>query len=268
MNPVFEPTAVLPSQQVPAWDGRPPKGWSRAMQAGGATLAVLALGLSVAAAAGGLEDGHLLSFALACAMAGLAALRLAAWMERRSAVEEGLVDAGTGLYNRQGLGRAGEGLLQTARREGKPLSLVLLDFSDLPEVRSIYGREISRKLHLRVVRRMKAIAGAHGMAARTGKAQFTILLPGVGRERAQAMVQRLLGKPSRIEFDAGDSEIVLVPDILCEMAAADMETVDDLYSEVAHNLAQMRARELRRQHYLQRERERHSRPMSLPPSRH
>lgn len=267
MNPVFEPTAILPSQQAPAWDGRTPRGWPRAFQAGGATLAVLALGLSVAAAAGGLVDSHLLSMALVCAMSALAALRSAAWMERRSAVEDGLVDAASGLYNRQGLASAGGGLLQTARREGKPLSLVLLDFSDLPEVRSIYGREISRKLHMRVVRRMKAIAGAQGLAARTGKAQFTILLPGVGRERAQAMVQRLLGKPSRIEFDAGDSEIVLVPDILCETAAADIETVDDLYGEVGHTLAQMRAHELRRQHYLQRERERHSHPMSLPPAR-
>lgn len=269
MNPAFEPTAMLDGPEAAVWDKEEaPRGWARTFQATGATLAVLALGMAIAAFFSGADEPALLPFALACAFVALVCLRWATAMELRWAQQEGLLDAPTGLYNRDGLCRAGANVLQGARREGRPVSLLLLDFSDLPEVRSIYGRETSRKLHAKVVRKMKAIAGAHGFAARTGQSQFTILLPGVSRERAQVLVQRQLGKPSRVEFDAGDSEIVLVPDIFCEMAAADVETLDDLYDEVVQNLAELRTREQRRQQHLQRERERHSRPMSLPPSRH
>lgn len=265
MNPAFQPTAMPGSEPV-AGRAEAPRGLSRAFQATGLMLAVLALALAAMAVAGRSDDNALVYVALVCATVGLCLLRGAVWVERRWAAEQGLLDTATGLYNRQGLCRAGELVVHRAREEGRPVSLVVLDFSDLLEVRAIYGREISGKVYARVVAKMKAIAGSRGLAARTGKSQFSILLPGTGRERAQAVVQRVLGKPSCIEFDAGDSEIVLVPDLLCETAAADVETVGELYTEVVRSLAETRARELRRQHYLQRERERHSRPMSLPPS--
>lgn len=265
MNPVFQPTAMLGSDHA-AGDAEAPRSFARVFQATGVTLAVLALGIAAAAIAAQYEESTLVEVALACAVLGLVLLRAAIWAERRWAAVNGLLDVATGLYNRRGLCQAGELLLRQARQERRPVTLVVLDFSDLQEVRGIYGRDISRKVHARVVAKMKTIAGARGLVARTGKGQFSILMPGAGREKAQATVQRLLGKPSRIEFDAGGSEIVLVPDIMCEMAAPDVETADELYCEVARSLAEMRAREQRRQHYLQRERERHSRPMSLPPS--
>jgi diguanylate cyclase (GGDEF)-like protein len=265
VNPAFQPTALLGSDHS-AGQSAEPHGLIRILQATGVILAVFAVALAAVAVIARPDDSRLVYLALASAVLGLGMLRGAVWAERRWAAEQGLLDAATGLFNRQGLCRAGELLLRQARQQGRPASLIILDFSDLQEVRSIYGREISRKVHAKVVAKMKAIAGPRGLAARTGKGQFSILVPGAGREQAQATVQRLLGKPSRIEFEAGHSEIVLVPDLLCEMAAPDVETVDELYCEVARGLAEMRAREQRRQHYLQRERERHSRPMSLPPS--
>jgi diguanylate cyclase (GGDEF)-like protein len=247
-------------------DAAEPHGVIRVLQATGVTLAVFAVALAAAALAIPPDGNTLVYLALASALVGLGMLRGAVWTERRWATEQGLLDAATGLYNRQGLCRAGEVLLRQARQQGRPASLIIVDFSDLEEVRSIYGREISGKVYARVVAKMKAIAGARGLTARTGKGQFSILVPGAGREQAQATVQRVLGKPSRVEFEAGHSEIVLVPDLLCEVAAPGVETVDELYCEVARSLAEARALEQRRQHYLQRERERHSRPMSLPPS--
>jgi diguanylate cyclase (GGDEF)-like protein len=267
VNPVFEPTAVLGTSRTP-WDSASPRGIVRLLQSAGGTLAVLAVGLALAAALGQPEESAIAWTSVGCAIAALGVLRTSDALERRWAVEQGLIDPSTALYNRQGLCYAGEQLLAEARHQGRPLSLVVLDFTDLLEVRSIYGRQISRKVQARVVRRVRALAGARGITARTSKAQFTVLLPGATREKAQAVVQRLLGKPSRIEFDAGDSEIVLVPDILCQAVAESTESIDALYRDVASSLAQARERELRRQLHLQRERERHSRPMSLPPSRH
>jgi diguanylate cyclase (GGDEF)-like protein len=266
VNPAFEPTAVMGHAPVP--DGTPGRVSPRFTQAAALALAAAALPLTAWPSFFASGGWPLQESALACALVSAGLLRWSAGAQRRDAAARGLVDPGTGLYNRRGLVEAGEALLRQARHEKRAVSLVVFDFEDLAEVRTIYGPETARKLLARVVRRIEMIASGRGLAARTGKAQFTVLLSGATRERAQAIVQRVLGKPSRVEFDAGDSEIVLVPDIGLEMAAADVETVDELFREVAHNIAEARALEQRRQHYLQRERERHSRPMSLPPSLH
>lgn len=264
MNPAFEPTAVMGSAPAAATSLRL-RLTPRFIQGAALGLAALALPLTAWPGFSTATAWPLQPAALGCAVLSAMLLRWGAGAERRRAVAQGLIDANTGLYNRRGLSEAGEAMLRQARAEGRGVCLVVIDFEDLMEVRAIYGEAISRKLLARVVRKMHAIAAGRGLAARTGRAQFSILLSGCSRERAQAVVQRVLGRPSRVEFDAGDSEIVLVPDIGLEMAAADVETVDELFHEVAHNIAEARALELRRQHYLQRERERHSRPMSLPP---
>jgi GGDEF domain-containing protein len=267
VNPAFEPTAVLGAQRPVDWSDTHPAGLVRALQAAGALLAVLAVAWGLAVALGEPEQASTAWISVVCAAVAAALLRIAAARERRWAAGQGLIDLSSGLYNRQGLCHAAEAHATRSSIDGRPLGLVVLDFADLVEVRDIYGREVSRKLQLHVVRRVRALAGMHGIAARTGKAQFAVLMPRAGREKLQAIVQRQLGKPSRIEFDAGDSEIVLVPDILCDTLREDHDSIDDLYRELATRLAEMRERELRRVLHLQRERERHSRPMSLPPSR-
>lgn len=267
MNPAFEPTAVLGSQPPAAWHDATPGGLIRTLQAAGGLMAVIAVAWGLVVALGEPEHAALAWISVACAVAAVVLLRTAAAGERRWAAEQGMTDASSGLYNRPGLCRVAEPHVARSRVDGRPLSLVVLDFADLVEVRGIYGREVSNKLQAHVVRRVRALAGIHGMTARTGKAQFAVLMPRASREKLQTIVQRQLGKPSRIEFDAGDSEIVLVPDILCDTLREDHEGIDDLYRELAKRLAELRERELRRQLHLQRERERHSRPMSVPPSR-
>ncbi|MES2937949.1 MAG: diguanylate cyclase [Pseudomonadota bacterium] len=264
MIPAFEPTAVLDSPQVrvprlPAWA-------PHLLHAASALLALVALALVALAVLLDDQRQALPSAALVCALVGLGLLRGAHAAGLHVAARRGLLDEATQLYNPRGLAERGGEILRIARAEKRPVSLVVLDFNDMVEVRHIYGREISCKLLARVVRKLEAIAGRHGIAARMDKAQFAVVLPGMDRERAQAAVHRVLGRPCRVEFDAGDSEIVLVPDVMAETAAPDVETIDELHAEVLHGLLEMRAGELRRQHYLQRERERHSRPMGLPPA--
>jgi diguanylate cyclase (GGDEF)-like protein len=190
------------------------------------------------------------------------------WMRRlmrsfRAAPEEAL-DRSTGLYNRAGLFAAANEAVRT--REGQPLSMVVLDFADLREVYQIYGNEIARKVVGRVVRRLRAVAGARGVAGRTGPTQFAVALPGMPEDKAIRQVQRALGRPARVEFDAGDSEIVLVPHLLVDTAEPGATEVQSLYREMCHELARIQKDELRRLNWLTSERERHSRPMSLPPS--
>jgi GGDEF domain-containing protein len=139
----------------------------------------------------------------------------------------------------------------------------VFDCADLLEVRTIYGSRIARKLLARIVRKLMGMTADRGLAARTGPAEFTVVLPGMTREKALAAIHKVLGNPSRIELDAGDSEIVLVPSYLVEVAGPDVGSIDELCRELRGELLQISQKEQRRHHHMRRERERHSRPMPL-----
>lgn len=192
------------------------------------------------------------------------AMRFGAAMRRPDeTVELSRCDPSTALYNRDGLLEHGAELLRECVAEGKAASLVMFDCTDLHELRMVYGRSISRKVMARLVRKLNAIAGERGLAARTESAEFVLLLPGLSPEKARCAVQRVLGRTACIEFDAGDSEIMMLPGVA--VRAVDPAT-DDLAVALAWSHAELykarRDKELR-ENYLTRERERHSRPSPL-----
>lgn len=228
MNPLFEPPA-LPVDPPGLWARRSPGAFARWLRATASRLVALGPQRAPPPARDGFDDA-------------------------------------TGLYNLEGFLRSGDALLQQARLEARTVTLLLFEFADLVEVREIYGRATSHQVQALVLQKVKAIAGPHGLAARTGRTEFAVLLRGE-RELAEALVHRQLGKPARVELDTGANEVVVVPDIHCTVAAAQDASVAPLYEAAVDQLAGHRAREQRRQLYLQRERERHSRPMSGPSSR-
>lgn len=193
----------------------------------------------------------------------------AAWLLRLLRPARGTADAtdpSTGLYNRPGL-FAAVGDAQARAGSAHGAGVILLEFDDLREVFDIYGAVIARKVVARIVRRLRLVAGSRGFAARTGPAQFCVVLPSVGEEKALRRLQRGFGKPARVEFDAGDSEIVLVPSVLVDATDPGTGGVPGLYRQMCHDLARIRKDEHRRLHYLASERERHSRPLALQASR-
>lgn len=194
-------------------------------------------------------------------LAGVAALA-GDWMRRVDArLEAHCIDPATRLCTLPGLLSYGEELL--ASRSQPAATLAVFDCSDLLEVRRIYGNRIARILIVRLAGKLAEIAGERGLAARTGPAEFAVLLPGTGRERAVQAVQQVLGTPSRIEYEAGHSEIVLVPEVLLGQAGEDEDNLAALHRLLSRKLAQAREHEAQRRRYLRRERERHSRPMPL-----
>jgi diguanylate cyclase (GGDEF)-like protein len=208
--------------------------------------------------------------------AAVASRRFAAWLSQQLAVALKLVpgpkrlvqsrrtgiDKCTGLYDRGALVDAGQAFAD--RAVAQPFGIIVLDFSELREVRDIYGPQVSRKLIAKVVRRVEALAGRRGLVGRTDVSQFTVLLPGACEKKALRAVQRVLGKPARIEFDVGDSEIVLVPEMIVDSIVGGEQRVESLHASMCRELVQRQNTERLRQSYLTRERERHSRPMSLP----
>jgi GGDEF domain-containing protein len=202
--------------------------------------------------------------AFLCVFPLLLAMKFGAVMRRPDEVlESGRIDPGTGLYNNAGFSDHGGEMLATARRENRPLAVAVFDCADLLEVRTIYGGRIARKLLGRIVSKLTALTAERGLAARTGPAEFTVILPGMGRDKALAAMQRVLGKPTRIELDAGDSEIVLVPPFVVDAIGSDTSSIEAFHQDLRSELSLINRHEESRQNHMRRERERHSRPMPL-----
>lgn len=173
------------------------------------------------------------------------------------------IDRSTGVYNGTGLVAAVDDAMRR-RGDAVAVSAIVLEFSDLREVREIYGAAVARKVVAEVVHRVRAVAGSRGMVGRTGPAQFTVVFVGCAAPRAIRNLERGLGKPPRVELNAGDSEIVLVPGFVVDETECG-ESFPALQRTMSLELARAQREELRRLHYLTSERERYSRPMGVRP---
>lgn len=194
----------------------------------------------------------------------LLAMKLGALSRRQSArADVARTDSSTALYNRSGLLTHGKLLLATCRGERRELTLAVFDCNDLVEARAIYGNRTSRKLVHSIVRKLKLLAGPEGLAARTGPTQFAVAMP-MSREKAVQTIERVLGNPGRFELEGSKNEIVLVPNLMVEAIPA-AGTLERMFAALCRGLARVQEEEQVRQRYLQRERERHSRPMSIQP---
>lgn len=202
--------------------------------------------------------------------------RLHAWLQRLGlGARTRLRDVQTGLYSRAGLLIRGERLL--ARSGVAEAALVVFDFSDLLEMRWIYGPRDGAIARRAVAARLARVAGRRGIAARTGPAQFAVLLPGADDQRARDALRRSLGQPCRIELELGREELVLVPYHaagICQNAPGELERQ---YLRLSETVARERAIDERRRRRARRSGSRPSGsapldsqpssiPASLPPS--
>jgi GGDEF domain-containing protein len=204
------------------------------------------------------QGGFLAIFPLLLAMKFGAVMR-----QPDETLENGRIDCSTALYNLAGFTAHGDEMLADCTRDARPLSVAVFDCADLLEVRAIYGNRMARKLADCIVSKLSDLSVDCGLAARTGPAEFSVVLPGMGRERALAAIHRVLGNPLRIEMDSEDSEIVLVPGFLVETVGINTWSVEELHGQLRGELVRQQEFEQRRQQHMEHERNHHSRPMGL-----
>lgn len=176
-------------------------------------------------------------------------------------------DPATGLFNHDGLIGQGAKMLQDCRSAERPLGMAVFDLRDLIEVQRIYGRPVGVRMRASAIARLDAVAGSRGLVARSGKAQYTVLLPGADCDQVHQLIRRGLGHPARIELDAQHEELMFAPDFLVENVASGEATLTQAHQDLCRDLAGRQRQENLRRYFLQRERERHSRPADLSASR-
>ena len=195
-------------------------------------------------------------------------IAVAGWLglarqQRQQARPAAQVQRKSWTQHEQALLNAGDKMLARTRSENQPLSLAVFDLADLPELESVFGAAVARDVMTQVGFRLQGMAGSRGLVIRTGATAVAVLMPGFDRDRAHQAIQRTMGSPCCIELDAGDHEIVLVPDFKVQALRSDSTSLAQAYSDLRKDIAAAQHLERRRQRYLQQERESHTRPMDL-----
>lgn len=93
-------------------------------------------------------------------------------------------DSLTGLYNRRYLDETLEREVSRARREGNPLSLVMLDIDYFKKVNDTYGHQVGDEALRMLASTLQADIRAEDVACRYGGEEFLILLPNMPLETA------------------------------------------------------------------------------------
>ena len=104
---------------------------------------------------------------------------------------EGLLDPGTGLYNRQGLARRARELGSQAFREHDALSCVVLALDLTPDQASGANEESATPTIVRCVHALRSSARLSDVIGRLSPTEFAVLAPGTDASGARRMAERL-----------------------------------------------------------------------------
>ncbi|UWX04545.1 diguanylate cyclase [Pseudoxanthomonas sp. NC8] len=108
----------------------------------------------------------------------------------------------TGLYNRGWFRERFEALLEAARSQGQPLSLLMVDLDHFKSINDQHGHLVGDDCLRRCARVIEGILRTHGaLVARYGGEEFIAALPGIdvfhARELAEEICTRLREEPIR-----------------------------------------------------------------------
>jgi GGDEF domain-containing protein len=156
----------------------------------------------------------------------------------------------------------GEKMLRTARRLHQPLSVIVLQLYDLPELELVFGPRAAQEVVAKTMAELIHLSPRKGFAAHVHPDTFALLMPHKEADAALLAVEARLGKPCALELNVNGEELVLLPEVMVD-AVAGTESVQEAYERLCRDIAKARLWEQRRQKYLRRERESHTRPVDL-----
>ena len=163
------------------------------------------------------------------------------------------------------LSAIGEPMLKKARRHHRPLSMVVFEFGDLPELQAVFEGRIASSFGPLIARRLQLIAPLRGVVVRTGPTTFVVLLPNFNGARTRRAILRTLGRACCIEFDIANGEVLLLAEYTTDVLHSDAESIAQVYRELSTELAVQRRQGEHHRASIKRERESHTRPLRMAP---
>jgi diguanylate cyclase (GGDEF)-like protein/PAS domain S-box-containing protein len=137
-------------------------------------------------------------------------------------------DSLTGLYNRRYLDETLEREVSRARREGNPLSLVMLDIDHFKKVNDTYGHQVGDEALRMLASTLLADIRAEDVACRYGGEEFLILLPNMPLETAMLRAEAWRGAVEGVCVALGNFRITFTISLGVAAYPEHGKTPDDL----------------------------------------
>jgi len=120
-----------------------------------------------------------------------------------------VTDEMTGVYNRRFLEDVIVEQFQTARKQGKPLSLIMVDLDRFREINEVYGNEMGDRVIMEAVKVFQTHLRSTDFIARYGGDEFTIMLPSTTLQESCDIAWRICGDVHALTLliDAGGGPI-------------------------------------------------------------
>lgn len=137
-------------------------------------------------------------------------------------------DSLTGLYNRRYLDETLEREVSRARREGNPLSLVMLDIDHFKRVNDSYGHQVGDEVLRKLATTLLADIRAEDVACRYGGEEFLILLPNMPLETAMMRAEAWRSAVEGLSIALGNFQITFTISLGVAAYPEHGKTPDDL----------------------------------------
>lgn len=137
-------------------------------------------------------------------------------------------DSLTGLYNRRYMDETLEREVSRARREGNPLSLVMLDIDYFKKVNDTYGHQVGDEALRMLATTLLADIRAEDVACRYGGEEFLVLLPNMPLETAMLRAQRWREAVEGLSVVMGNFNITFTVSLGVAAYPEHAKTPDDL----------------------------------------
>lgn len=111
-----------------------------------------------------------------------------------------LIDPSTGLYNHRHLEEALEAEFHRAKRNAYPFSVIMLDIDYFKSINDVYGHKFGDLVLKQFAQQLKRIVRRYDIVVRFGGEEFIIVSPGIDREEALSLAQRLLNALNLYNF--------------------------------------------------------------------
>lgn len=146
------------------------------------------------------------------------------WENFHLSMQLATTDAVTGLYNRHYMSSHLETLLDSARRNRKPLSIAMLDIDHFKAVNDSYGHAAGDAILQQFAGRISRNVRGVDLAARYGGEEFIVIMPDTTIEAARAISERLRETMSEAPFRLADGTDVGITASLGLACLADSTT--------------------------------------------
>jgi diguanylate cyclase (GGDEF) domain len=120
--------------------------------------------------------------------------------EKAALERQALTDSLTGIHNREKFDETLAQEVERARRYGTPLSLIMFDIDHFKQVNDVHGHQVGDMVLINLAQAVSAHIRENDIFARWGGEEFMILAPGIPKDSAAQLAEKLRDMVAKTDF--------------------------------------------------------------------